>query len=204
MFCKILKGLSTPSTSIPFSKNLTSTQLFYFRSSSQFLRSRKDFYQILGINRGASAQDIKKAYYTLAQKYHPDKNKAADAKEKFAEISSAYETLSDDNKRRVYDSTGMNADEQAQDPFGGFGGGFWGGGRTAGGTGPGSQQFHEDAFRGFEEFINMGMGGGPGMGGRRGPMKGSEIFLNLDLSFEESVRMQETDKIGKESSMSIM
>ena len=78
-----------------------------------------DFYGTLGVTRNASASDIKKEYFKLAKKYHPDVNKTPEAAEKFAKINNAYETLSDEGKRRVYDQTGMTGDEQAQDPFGG-------------------------------------------------------------------------------------
>ena len=88
----------------------------------------KDFYAILGAEKGASQAEIKKAYFQKAKEYHPDVNRSAGAKEKFAEINEAYETLGDESKKRVYDSTGMTGDEQQQagDPFGGFGGGFSG------------------------------------------------------------------------------
>jgi DnaJ-class molecular chaperone len=66
----------------------------------------KDYYKTLGIQKGASDEDIKKAYRKLALKYHPDKNKAADAEEKFKEIAEAYEVLSDKKKRDVYDKYG--------------------------------------------------------------------------------------------------
>ena len=66
----------------------------------------KDYYKTLGIQKGASEEDIKKAYRKLALKYHPDKNKAADAEEKFKEIAEAYEVLSDKKKRDVYDKYG--------------------------------------------------------------------------------------------------
>lgn len=76
---------------------------------------------VLGISKTATPQEIKMAYYGLAQKYHPDKNPSSDAKEKFAEVNkyksmmicSAYETLSDESKRRVYDQSGLTGDEQA-------------------------------------------------------------------------------------------
>jgi len=66
--------------------------------------SNKNYYDILNINKDASYDDIKKAYYKLALKYHPDKNKDSDAEEKFKEISEAYEILSDNNKRLSYDN----------------------------------------------------------------------------------------------------
>lgn len=73
---------------------------------------RKDYYDILGINRGASPTDIKKAYFKQAKSFHPDVNKTDGAKEKFAEINEAYETLGDEGKKRIYDQTGMTGDEQ--------------------------------------------------------------------------------------------
>jgi molecular chaperone DnaJ len=89
----------------------------------------KDYYDVLGCSRGSSQEEIKKAYFVKAKKFHPDINKDEGAKEKFAEINNAYETLGDDQKKKVYDQTGMTGDEQQQaggDPFGGMGGGFGG------------------------------------------------------------------------------
>jgi molecular chaperone DnaJ len=82
-----------------------------FHKSLANLKS-KDFYSILGVSKSSSDQEIKSSYFSLAKKYHPDLNKSKDSKEKFSEISIAYETLGDKEKRRIYDSTGMNADEQ--------------------------------------------------------------------------------------------
>ena len=70
------------------------------------MRMGKDYYKILGISRGASEEDIKKAYKKMALKYHPDKNKSAGAEEKFKEIAEAYEVLSDPQKRQVFDQYG--------------------------------------------------------------------------------------------------
>ena len=72
----------------------------------------KDFYKTLNVSKGSTQDEIKKAYFKLAKEYHPDVNKAPESKEKFATINEAYETLGDENKRRVYDQTGMNSDEQ--------------------------------------------------------------------------------------------
>ena len=77
--------------------------------SSQVL-NRKDFYNILGVGRNSSSADIKKAYFQKAKQYHPDVNKTSGAQEKFAEINEAYETLGDEQKKRVYDQTGMTGD----------------------------------------------------------------------------------------------
>ena len=73
----------------------------------------KDYYNILGVDRNASPNDIKKAYFKKAKEYHPDVNKSDGAKEKFSSINEAYETLGDDSKKRVYDTTGMTGDEQS-------------------------------------------------------------------------------------------
>ena len=80
-----------------------------FRSSLPL--QAKDLYKVLGVSKSSSEAEIKKAYFSLAKKYHPDVNKASNAKEKFAEISSAYETLGDTQKKQMYDSTGMTGDE---------------------------------------------------------------------------------------------
>ena len=84
----------------------------------------KDYYAILGVSREAGADDVKKAYRKMALKFHPDKNKAEDAEERFKEIAEAYEVLSDPDKRVTYDQYG----EEGLRPGGGGGGG--GGGES--------------------------------------------------------------------------
>lgn len=153
------------------------------------------------MSRGADQNDIKKAYFKLAKKYHPDVNKTPEAEEKFAKINNAYETLSDDNKRRVYDQTGMTGDEQAQDPFGGQGP-FGAGGNPFGGFGGfgggGAQGFHSGGGGGmgdiFEEFEKMfGGGGGQRRGssnGRRDTVqgqKGQDIAVTIEVDFLDAV-----------------
>ncbi len=106
-----------------------------FHSSALNLNS-KDFYSVLGVSRSASAKDIKKAYYELAKKYHPDTNKGdKNAQKKFQEVSEAYECLSDESRRKQYDAfggaAGAGAGAAGGHPFGGFGsdpgaGGFGG------------------------------------------------------------------------------
>lgn len=88
---------------------LTHTQTRAFRASQ--VLNNKDFYKTLNVPKGATQDEIKKAYFKLAKEFHPDVNKAPEAKEKFATINEAYETLGDEGKRRVYDQTGMNSDE---------------------------------------------------------------------------------------------
>ena len=81
--------------------SLTQNQTRAFRASS--VLNNKDFYKTLSVSKGATQDEIKKAYFKLAKEYHPDVNKAPEAKEKFATINEAYETLGDDGKRRIYD-----------------------------------------------------------------------------------------------------
>ena len=100
-----------------------------FHKSLTLLKS-SDFYKILGIKKNTPDSEIKSAYFALAKKFHPDVNKSKDAKEKFSEINTAYETLGDKTKRKIYDSTGLNADEQKQE---------------------------EDAFENFEDYFEVEM-----------------------------------------------
>lgn len=125
----------------------------------------KDYYKILGIAKGASDDDIKKAYRKLALKYHPDKNRAAGAEEKFKEIAEAYEVLSDTKKREVYDKFGEEGLK------GGAPGGVGGGGGGMGGT---TYTFHGDPRATFAQFFGTASPfqtffefGGQGGGGNR-------------------------------------
>ena len=85
------------------------------------MADKRDYYEVLGLERSASDSDIKKAYRTLAKKYHPDLNKAPDAADKFKEIQEAYEVLSDAQKRATYDQYGF-AGVDPQQGFQGFNG----------------------------------------------------------------------------------
>ena len=92
----------------------------------------KDYYAILGVSRDSGADDVKKAYRKMALKFHPDKNKAEDAEERFKEIAEAYEVLSDQDKRATYDQYG----EEGLRPGGGGGGGESRSRRSSTTTGP--------------------------------------------------------------------
>lgn len=94
----------------------------------------KDYYQVLGLSKNASADEVKKAYRKLALAYHPDRNKTKEAEDKFKEVTKAYEVLSDPSKKQAYDQFGHAAFEQGAGPFGSAQGGF--GGAQSGRYGP--------------------------------------------------------------------
>ena len=131
----------------------------------------KDYYEILGINKDASEEEIKKAFRKLAIQYHPDKNQGnKEAEEKFKEVNEAYQVLSDPDKRAKYDRFGT-ADFNGQ---GGFNGGF-GDFQDMGGFG--------DIF---DTIFGGGFGGFSGATRRNGPQKGNDLEFNLNLTFEEA------------------
>lgn len=150
------------------------------------MAEKRDYYEVLGVSRDVSADELKKAYRKLAVKYHPDKNPGdKTAEDKFKEIGEAYEILSDDQKRAAYDRYGHNA----------FSGGM--GGPASGGMGGGG--FH-DPFDIFREVFGGGGGGGGvfesffggGGGGRQqrrdGPQRGSDLRYGLEISLEEAAK----------------
>lgn len=129
--------------------------------------AKRDYYEVLGLTKGASEDEIKKAYRQLAKKYHPDINKEPGAEEKFKEINEAYDTLSDPDKKARYDQFGF------EDPTGGAG---FGG---AGGAGFGG-------FGGFEDIINSFFGGGR-RASSTSPRQGADIEKKMSITFEEAV-----------------
>ncbi|KAJ6847895.1 chaperone protein dnaJ GFA2, mitochondrial-like [Iris pallida] len=139
--------------------------------------SARDYYDVLGVNKNASASEIKKAYYALAKKLHPDTNKDdADAERKFQEVQRAYEVLKDEEKRSLYDQVGPDAFEQAA---------------QGGGPGPGGP-FGGAGFNPFEDLFNGG--GGGGMNDffknifRERDFGGEDVKVSLELSFMEAVQ----------------
>lgn len=133
------------------------------------MANKRDYYEVLGVGKNASEDEIKKAYRKLARQYHPDVNKAADAEEKFKEVKEAYDVLSDTQKRATYDQYGHI------DPNQGMGGGFGGA-----------------DFGGFGDIFDMFFGGG----GRRdpnAPQRGNDLQYTMTIEFKEAVFGKETD-----------
>lgn len=132
--------------------------------------SKRDYYEILGVDKSASEKEIKKAYRRVAMKYHPDRNPDDhDAEDKFKEASEAYEVLSDSQKKAAYDQYG----HAGVDPSAGGG---------AGGFGSGS---FSDIFGDVFGDIFGGAGGG---GHHRGPQRGSDLRYNLEIDLEQAVK----------------
>ncbi|MGB0719437.1 MAG: molecular chaperone DnaJ [Bdellovibrionales bacterium] len=149
----------------------------------------KDFYKTLGVEKSASADELKKAYRKLAMKYHPDQNKDnPSAEAKFKEINEAYDILKDDQKRAAYDQYGSAAfDSSMGGGPGGFGGGFGGGGAGA------FSDIFEDMFG---DFMGGGRGGGRGRASQGGAARGSDLQYTLEITLEEAFK-------GKDSTIKI-
>lgn len=137
------------------------------------MATKRDYYEVLGLSKGASENDIKKAFRKLAKQYHPDLNKEAGAEEKFKEINEAYEVLSDPQKKANYDQFGFAGVD---------GGGF------------GSQGF--SGFSGMGDFADIfssfmgGMGGfSSGFSSRKqsGPIRGENRYMELEIDFLDAV-----------------
>lgn len=133
------------------------------------MANKRDYYEVLGVSKQATSEEIKKAYRQLAKKYHPDVSTEANAEDKFKEVQEAYDTLSDENKRATYDQFGHEGNQFNGQGFGGFGGfgGF-------------------DGFDGFSDILNQFFGGGR----RRdpnAPRDGADIEKTIILDFMEAV-----------------
>ncbi len=151
--------------------------------------TKRDYYEVLGLKKGATAAEIKSAYRKMALQYHPDRNKEKDAEEKFKEINEAYQVLSDDQKRQTYDQFGHAAFDPAAGGAAGnpFAGGFRTGpfswsyqtSSSAGGN-PFEGMDFNDPFEIFESFF--GGGGGFAGGGKRRPR------YSLAIEFRDAVK----------------
>lgn len=132
--------------------------------------SKRDYYEVLGLSKNASDDEIKKAYRSLARKYHPDVNKESDAEQKFKEIKEAYDVLSDPQKRAHFDQFGHTDPNQG---FGGFGGGA--------------------DFGGFGDIFDMFFGGGGGRRNPNAPQKGADLQYTMQVEFKEAIFGKEID-----------
>ena len=139
--------------------------------------NKRDFYEVLGVEKGASADEIKRAYRKKAMQFHPDRNPDdPTAEAKFKEVGEAYEVLSDDDKRSRYDQYG-HAGVDPNFNAGGYGGGGFGGGGFSG-------------FGDFGDIFSDFFGGGGGFGGGRSsanaPRRGENINARIEVTFEEA------------------
>lgn len=131
--------------------------------------NKRDYYDVLGVQRNASAAEMKKAFRKLARQHHPDVSDAPDAAERFKEINEAYEVLSDSDKRARYDRFG-HAGVSGDGGFSGFEGGGFGSVADI-----------------FEEFFGGGFGAGGSRRRRTGPRRGADLRYDLKITFEEAV-----------------
>ena len=136
------------------------------------MSEKRDYYEVLGISKGASDDEIKKAYRRMAKKYHPDINKEPGAEEKFKEINEAYEVLSDPQKKATYDQFG-HAGMEGMGSAGGFSGGF------------GSAGF-DDLNDIFGSFFGGGFGSSSGRRSN-GPRKGQDRYMQMRISFMDAI-----------------
>ena len=148
------------------------------------MAAKRDYYEVLGVDKNATEEEIKKAYRKLAKKYHPDANpnNKEEAEAKFKEVNEAYENLSDPQKRKMYDQFGANGPQ-------GFGqGGFGGQGGYYSYNGSGFDGFGDFGDLGdiFSSFFGGGFGGRNSSARRNGPSKGADLNVRMEITFEQA------------------
>jgi molecular chaperone DnaJ len=145
------------------------------------MAEKRDYYEVLGVSKNASKDEIKDAYRKLAMQYHPDRNKAPDAEEKFKEISEAYAVLSDDEKRQQYDVLGHAGFDQrysTEDIF----------------RGADFESIFRDIGFGFGDLFRTFFGGGFGVGGFRERInRGQDLVYDLEITLEEAAKGTEKE-----------
>ncbi len=129
------------------------------------MTTKRDYYEVLGVQRNANADEVKKAFRRLARQYHPDVSKEPDAETKFKEMNEAYDVLSDPEKRAMYDRFG----------------------HTGPAGGPGFDPFAGSSADAFGSIFEAFFGGTPQRGQSRGPQRGSDLRYTLSLAFEEAI-----------------
>ena len=139
------------------------------------MATQRDYYDILGVPRGAGDEDIKRAFRKLAQQWHPDVNTSTEADTRFKEINEAYQVLSDPQRRQAYDMFGHAATGAAGGGFDPFGAGGFGGGGFSG------------SFTGFGDLFDTLFGGTAGAGRRPRTPAGSDLRYDLRLTFAEAI-----------------
>ena len=167
------------------------------------MASKRDYYEVLGVNKNATDEELKEAYRKMAKKYHPDANpdNKAEAEAKFKEVNEAYEVLSNPQKRKMYDQFGT------ADPSGA---GFGAGGPFGGGNG-----YYSYTSSDFGDFGDLGdifsSFFGSGFGGQRtnsrrnnGPRKGEDLNISIEITFEESFLGTEKEIMKKITNLNTM
>lgn len=148
------------------------------------MAAKRDYYEVLGVNKNATDDEIKKAYRKLAKKYHPDANpdNKEEAEAKFKEVNEAYENLSDPQKRKMYDQFGHNGPQG----FGGQGGPFGQGGYYSYSS-SGFDNFGDfDLGDIFSSFFGGGFSGRNSSANKNGPRKGSDLNVRMEITFEQA------------------